>query len=329
MSRCFSGLLVALLILADDAEGAQSSSTWSGRQIALTFDDLPVSGAGACDAAYVRDVTAKLTRILQARSIPAMGLATPGARCMTPALLAETLGRWQQAGAIIGNHSATHPDLNSTRIDAYLANIDRAQALIDSAVRTDGRWFRPPYLHSGNDAAKKRALSAYLAANGYRLAPVTVDNQEFVYAAVYAAARARGDEALAARVADGYVLHLEEAMAFYERLSIGVFGREIPQVLLLHANLLNAEHLSRAIEMLAGRGYSFVSVPQALSDSAYSRIDSYVGPRGLSWIQRWALAAGVGIPPEPREAEWVARAFRSSQGGASEDGHSPASPPRR
>ena len=98
-----------------------------------------------------------------------------------------------------------------------------------------------------------------------------------------------------------------------ERLSSEVFGREIPQVLLLHANLLNAEHLERVVDMLAARAYAFIGLPKAVSDPAYAREDTYVGPRGLSWIQRWAQQDGMTIPPEPREAAWVTQAFRAIQ----------------
>jgi ketosteroid isomerase-like protein/peptidoglycan/xylan/chitin deacetylase (PgdA/CDA1 family) len=282
------------------------------RQVALTFDDLPVT-SGRCDTAHVQSVTAKLTGILRARSLPAAGLVTPGGECTTPALLAETLAVWQAVGAVLGNHTTTHPDFNTTSIAAYLAGIDRAQRLIDDAVQTEGRWFRPPLLHMGDEPRKKNALTAHLVDNGYRVAPVTVDNQEWVYAAVYADARARDDETLARRVADAYVEHLAESMVFYERLSIDVFGREIPQVLLLHANLLNAEQLGRVVDMLSARGYDFVGMPDALRDPAYARVDTYIGPRGLSWLQRWALEDGIPIAPEPREASWVAAAFRASQ----------------
>ena len=102
-------------------------------------------------------------------------------------------------------------------------------------------------------------------------------------------------------------------MAFYEALSPAVFGREIPQTLLLHANLLNAEHLGRVVAMLEGRGYRFIGLTEALSDPAYLREDTYVGPRGLSWLQRWAMEDGIPVPDEPREAEWVAEAFRRLQ----------------
>ena len=64
--------------------------------------------------------------------------------------------------------------------------------------------------------------------------------------------------------------------------------------------------------LLEARGYRLVSLNEALADPAYGRPDEYVGPRGLSWLQRWALAVGVHVPPEPREPVWVTEMFRSS-----------------
>jgi peptidoglycan/xylan/chitin deacetylase (PgdA/CDA1 family) len=75
---------------------------------------------------------------------------------LTSALLQETLGRWRAIGATLGNHTATHPDLNLTAIDAYLADIARAQALIERTVPAVERWFRPPYLHVGDRADTKQ-----------------------------------------------------------------------------------------------------------------------------------------------------------------------------
>jgi hypothetical protein len=157
-------------------------------------------------------------------------------------------------------------------------------------------------IHAGDEPRKKAAVADYLAQDGYRIAPVTIDNQEWVYAAVYADATAAGDNPLARRVADAYVEHIEASVEFYELLSIAVFDREIPQILLLPAKLLNADHLGSVVEMLADRGCGFVGLAEAVSDSAYDRPDIYVGPRGLSWIQRWAIEAGVPVPDEPREA---------------------------
>jgi ketosteroid isomerase-like protein len=101
-----------------------------------------------------------------------------------------------------------------------------------------------------------------------------------------------------------------------------VFDREIPQVLLLHANSLNADYLDILLDLLEDRGYRFVGLSEAVSDPAYDRPDTYVGPRGLSWIQRWALAADVHVPDEPREAEWVAEALHAIQTGSDQQGTS-------
>lgn len=301
--------LLAALLLATVPVAAQEPAG-SDRAVALTFDDLPATH-NTCDAAEVRRVTRLLTDALAARSLPAAGLVTPGRPCLSPALLAETLGRWVAVGATLGNHTATHPDLNATPVAEYMADLDRGQALLEAAVGAGERWFRAPMLHTGDEPDRKQALARHLDAGGYRVAPVTVDNQEWVYAAVYADARRRDDHALADRVADAYVRHLEASMAYYERLSVALLGRELPQVLLLHANLLNAERLHRVLAMLEARGYRFVGLAEAVSDPAYRRGDPYTGSRGISWLQRWALDAGVPVAPEPREADWVAEAFRA------------------
>jgi hypothetical protein len=79
--------------------------------------------------------------------------------------------------------------------------------------------------------------------------------------------------------------------------------------LLLHANELNADYLDRLVGMLKGRGYNFIGLDQALQDPAYDRPDEYVGPRGLSWLHRWALADGLQVKEEPREPAWIRDLF--------------------
>jgi len=56
---------------------------------------------------------------------------------------------------------------------------------------------------------------------------------------------------------------------------------------------------------LRERGYTFVSLEQAMNDKCYRTPDTYVGRKGLSWIHRWGLARGKPIEPEPEEPVWV------------------------
>ena len=109
----------------------------------------------------------------------------------------------------------------------------------------------------------------------------------------------RGDQETARRVADEYVPYMEQMFEFYERLSRELFGREIAQTLLVHANALNADHFGRIIEMMKRRGYSFITLDQALQDKAYEHRDTYTGEVGISWLQRWAITRGEKFRKEP------------------------------
>jgi hypothetical protein len=107
------------------------------------------------------------------------------------------------------------------------------------------------------------------------------------------------------RIADGYLRHMAESFDHFEALSRTLFGREIPQVLLLHANRLNADHFDSVAAILRRRGYRFVRLEDALRDPAYASRDTYVGPRGLSWLERWAATRGMTLREAPRQPAWV------------------------
>jgi hypothetical protein len=160
---------------------------------------------------------------------------------------------------------------------------------------------------TGRDLAAKRALERFLDEHGYVVAPVTIDNDEYLYAFAYDRARARGDAALMRRLGQDYLRYMREVFQFYETLSARILGREIPQVLLLHANLLNSEYLDDLVEIMKLRGYRFVSLDDALKDQAYEQPDAYTGPDGISWIQRWAITRGVAPGEQPSAPEWVSR----------------------
>ena len=70
---------------------------------------------------------------------------------------------------------------------------------------------------------------------------------------------------------------MESVVAFFEQRAVEVVGREIPQILLIHASQLNADLMPDLLAMFKRRGYSFVTLRQALADPAYSLPESYVG----------------------------------------------------
>jgi len=85
---------------------------------------------------------------------------------------------------------------------------------------------------------------------------------------------------------------MEQQLDYYEKQSRDLLGYEMRQVLLLHANALNADWFDGLAKMMKPRGYRFIPIKRALEDKAYSSIDTYTGPGGISWLHRWALTQG-------------------------------------
>jgi hypothetical protein len=130
-----------------------------------------------------------------------------------------------------------------------------------------------------------------------------------MFAYVYAEALRRNNTDLAQRIRESYVPYLESVIEFFERRSVEVIGRDFPQVMLLHANTLNASALGDILAMFRKRGYRFISLEQALKDPAYSTPDSYAGPGGFSWIHRWSKTKGMPGKGEPDEPSWLRDAY--------------------
>ncbi|HYJ78151.1 MAG TPA: polysaccharide deacetylase family protein [Longimicrobiaceae bacterium] len=294
---------------APPAAARPGADTVSARAVAITFDDLPASQSG--DLERIRGVTDRLLAAIRAHGVPAVGfvneikLEVPGEREARTGLLR----RWVDAGLELGNHTYSHLAVTAAPLERVREDVVRGEPvtralLAEREMRL--RWFRHPQLRTGADAATRSAYARFLADRGYTVAPVTFDNQEWVFAGAYHRARSRGDSAAARCVAEAYVPYMERTFAFFEELSREVVGREIPQVLLLHANELNADHFGALAAALRRRGYRFVTLDQALADSAYRLPDGYTGPRGPSWLHRWGVAMGRPMRPEPREPALIA-----------------------
>ena len=74
------------------------------------------------------------------------------------------------------------------------------------------------------------------------------------------------------------------------------------EILLLHANPLEADHIGELLEQLRKRGYRFITLEDALSDQAYGMPDTYVGEEGTGWLEHWAITRGrppLGAPVFP------------------------------
>jgi len=304
-----------LVLLAFGAGAAEPD-----RRIAITIDDLPWQRMDKTPAADLPGRHAQLMAQLKQAGVPVVGFVNEGKLEIDgqaqPARVAM-LRDWRDASHELGNHTHGHLDLHAVGLPAFQQDILYGERVLRPLLAERGqvpRWFRHPYLRAGRTPEERAALSAFLDQHGYRIAPVTVDNGEWVWAFAYAnvldgqpdtPARAATLE----RLRRGYVPYMLNKVDYYERQSQALLGYALPQVWLLHANELNAVAYADLVAGVQRRGYRVVTLDEAMRDPAYARgEDGYNGRYGPSWLHRWAMAENKPkdfYAGEPEVPGWV------------------------
>jgi len=308
----------ALLATALCAQAAAQPGTHAParREVAVTFDDLPAPYGELED---LRRITTRLLESVKRNRVPAVGFVNEGKLYRRGEMDARTelLRAWLDAGLELGNHTFSHLNLHRAPLEEYKDDVLRGETVTRMLLNERGlrlRYFRHPFLFTGTTPEYKRGLSEFLAGRGYTVAPVTVDNGDYIFADAYFKAKKRGDAATAKRVADAYVPYLEGVFEHFERLSVETFGREVRQVLLLHANEINADRFDELAAMLLRRGYRFVALEEALKDPAYAEPDALY-KNGISWLHRWRMAKGLPTKWEPEVPKFVDELYKAGRQG--------------
>jgi peptidoglycan/xylan/chitin deacetylase (PgdA/CDA1 family) len=310
--------LLVLLFFASSFAQAQTPA----RRMAVTIDDLPYVRIG--DVAYLphaQRATKQILDALQKHKAPAIGFVNEGKlgnsadRNGRIALLRQ----WVKANMMLGNHTYSHPDFNRLTIEQFEEEITKGFEVTEGLMKSRvpyQLYFRHPMTHTGDTQAKKEAIEKFLAEHGYKVTPHTIENSDFIFNVGYALALQKKDFALARRIRDAYLDLTIDATAFAEKLSPQIFGREIPQTLLIHTNEINADCLDELLSRLAQRGYRFVSLDEVMSDPAYQTKDTFVTKFGPSWLWRWGKSLGMNInidgKEDPEPPQWVLDLYKQN-----------------
>lgn len=223
------------------------------KAIAITIDDLPFVGE------YRNFHLNMMMNTMKDQKITATGFII--AKEVRPDNW-EMLHKFRDAGFGLGNHTYSHANLNKLKTREYIQEIKEADSLL-LPVLTEPKYFRYPYLamSSGN---KKNKILCYLEKHHYQVAPITIDSKDFVF-----------NQRLLSVPELGRRTYLEELKPFYldfiwqqtlkaEEHTQYHHNQDQAQILLIHANLLNAYVLPDIIKLYKHKGYTFVSLENAL-----------------------------------------------------------------
>jgi len=305
-------LILALALLSLPA-------TAQSRSVALSFDDLPLAFAGAPAhataerrLAETQAVNAAILSALKQHHAHAIAFVNEK-KVLSDGLEKEyrsILSAWIKDGHELGNHTFAHLDLSKISAEEFEKEVIAGEASVKPLMSHAGQvlhYLRFPYNHTGETAEKHAAVAAFLKQRGYEVATCTVDNSDWVFARAYSLMLDRHDAPAAARLRAAYLDYTRQELDYYTGLHRQIFGREIPHVMLLHSNRLNADALDQVLKVFEQAHYRFVSLEKAQSDAAYQTSDAYLTEAGPMWGYRWARQLNIKVDGsrEPEVPGWV------------------------
>lgn len=238
---------IILSVLSSEAVCAHKKT------IAITIDDLPFVGE------YRNFHLNMMMNTMLEQQVPATGFIIAN-EVRTDNW--DMLHKFKDAGFGLGNHTLTHANLSSLSSKGYQHEIKEADTIL-SPVLTEPKYFRYPYLamSTGN---KREQILCYLAKQHYQVAPITVDSKDFVF-----------NQRLLSMPEIKRREYLQELKPFYldfiwqqtlkaQEHSDYHHNQDQSQILLIHANLLNAYVLPDIINLYKQQGYQFVALEDAL-----------------------------------------------------------------
>ena len=223
------------------------------RELAITIDDLPFVGESK---------NFHLNMIIDAfksSAVPATGFII--AREVNATNL-PVLRKFHEAGLGLGNHTVSHTNLNKVSADRYIQEIAEADRIL-SPVMTEPKFFRYPYLVMGTGFKKERVMH-FLSSRNYQVAPISIDSKDFIFNQLLLSVSESERRRFLTVLKPCYLDFIWQQTLKAEEVSRSSRKPDQPQILLIHANLLNAYVLPDIINLYKQNGFSFISLEEAL-----------------------------------------------------------------
>ena len=276
------------------AAAPASSSTL---EVAVTIDDLPAHGPLVPGTDRLA-LAARLLSAFAAHRLPPVYGFVNGKTVDDDATTEPVLRRWLASGNLLGNHTWSHPALNTTTLEDYLADIRKGETIL-KALAPDGGWklFRYPFLQEGNTPEKRTGVRAALAREGYGIAEVTIDADDWAFNPPFARCTERNDRASLAELRRAFVAGHVEELRRMRAFARTLVGHDVPQVLLLHAGVADADAIDALLTAYEAEGVRWVDLRAALADPFYAIETKRPIPFGTALPYRIASERGLEMDP--------------------------------
>ena len=263
-------------------------ATAGGPQVAVTMDDFSWAANAVRLNADQRNHA--ILDTLKAHSIKA-ALFVVGRNIDNEAGKA-LLGKWNDAGHMIGNHTYSHRNYAAASMTpaAFGEDILHAESLLAEFSRFR-KYFRFPMLKEGETAAKRDAMRAFLTKQGYRTGHVTIDNSDWIVDQRLTKRLTTNPDADVKPYRDYYLDHMWDRAQYYDGLARQTLGRTVRHTILMHFNLLNSLFLGDLLDLFRSKGWELIDAETAFTDPVFVTKPNVV-PAGESIV--WSLAKATG-----------------------------------
>lgn len=270
----------------------------AGPRIAITFDDLPSHDALPAGTTRI-EIALQIIAALKAAGAPPIYGFVNALRLEDDPASAPVLQLWRDAGFPLGNHTYSHMNLNDNPLSAWQADTLKNEHVLAPLMQgQDWHWLRYPYLAEGTTVLKHDRARAFLAAHGYRIAPVSMSFDDYLWNGPYARCVAKKDAATIAQMETAWVAAADGSLAYYRNLSQQLYGRDIPYVLLMHIGAFDARMLPRLLDLYRERGVKLITLEEALRDPFYAHDANPRLPGRPDSLEQAMEARGVGDYPD-------------------------------
>lgn len=262
-------------------------------RVAVTIDDLPTHGAIPSSIKRL-DIATQMLKALKKHQVPEVYGFINAQKVQEDESSKEILKLWVENGYPLGNHTFSHASINDISIEQYKNEVLSNEKLLSSlGSKNDWKYFRYPYLREGNTFEKRNSIREFLKTNGYKIAQVTIDFEDWAMNAPYARCSDKKKNKEIELLRELFLKDALEQLIRAEKMSQSLFKRSIDHILLLHVGAITSDMMDMLLKKYKEAGVEFISLSEAVKDKAYEIDPKVLGDSGSEFTYQVMRSRGL------------------------------------